>query len=65
MTREPKRGRRYEEDVKKLTMLIDPSLHRELKYAALDADLSVTALVTRLIQECVRAAQVARTGGER
>ncbi len=41
----------------RLDMIIDPDLHRRLKSAALDANMTVTEFVTRLIQEAVSAAQ--------
>ncbi|MDP9439030.1 MAG: hypothetical protein M3P49_09825 [Actinomycetota bacterium] len=46
----------------RLDMIIDPDLHRSLKSAALDADLTVTAFLTRLIEGAVSCAQAARGG---
>lgn len=51
---EAKRGRRSTARVGKMNINIDPDLHRELKRAALDADVTVTEYVTRLVEGAVR-----------
>lgn len=46
----------------RLSMHIDPGLHRELKRASQAAGVTVTAYLTRLVEDAVSAAQVAREG---
>ncbi|MDP9474921.1 MAG: hypothetical protein M3R38_04400 [Actinomycetota bacterium] len=46
----------------RLDMFIDPELHRRLKSAALDADLTVTEYLAHLIEQAVSAAQGACRG---
>lgn len=45
--------RRLERKVGQLNIQIDPDLHRQLKYAALDNDTSVTRYLTHLIEDAV------------
>lgn len=64
MVRTPqRRGRRSDAPVDMINIRIDPELKHELKKASLDARVTVTTFVTRLIEEAVDGAGGGRAPG--